>query len=287
MTETRVQPRFELEERLATRLEPESLPALIPPGAAPGGPGAVMLASLGVGVLAVGLAALSTGNFVADQFARGPVLGWLTLGVAVAGFGLVGAGLWRELRGLFAVRSVDRLRAQFADRARVAHAARSWLAELPEGAALLPAIEAATSDPQAVLALLRVGPAAALRARSVALGRVAAAQVFAATAAVPSPAFDSLLVGWRGVRLVREVAVLHGMRPGLFGTLALLRRTALSAAVVLATDVALDAVLRGVLSSPVLEHLAGDVAGAGVAARRMVVLARVAHAACCPIGEGR
>ncbi len=135
-----------------------------------------------------------------------------------------------------------------------------------------------------MLALLRAGPVAALRARADALGRTAALQVFAAAAAVPSPALDGLLVGWRGVRLVRQVAELHGLRPGLFGTLALLRRMAFTAAGVVATDLAADAVARAVLSNPLLERLAGDVAGAGVAARRMIVLARVTAAACSPLG---
>jgi uncharacterized membrane protein YcjF (UPF0283 family) len=112
-------------------------------------------------------------------------------------------------------------------------------------------------------------------------------QVFAATAAMPSPALDALLVVWRGTRLVRQVAELHGLRPGLIGTLGLLRRTAMAAAGVAATDMALDAAARAALSNPLLQHLAGDVAGAGVAARRMVVLTRAASAACSPLPAER
>ena len=275
----RVRPRFELEAQPVSRLEPEPLPAVLDPRV---GVGAGRLATAGVALLVVGLPALQAGNFVADQFARAPALGWATLGVAVGGFGLLGAGVWRELRGLFAVRSVDRLRAGFADPARVRDAARLWLRELPEGPALLPAIEA-TNDPDAILALVRAGPAATLRAQAEALGRGAALQVFAAGAAIPSPAFEALLVAWRGARLVRQIAELHGLRPGLLGTLSLLRRTALSAATVLASDVAADAMARALLSNPLFGRLAGDVAGAGVAARRMVVLARVTDAACSPL----
>jgi putative membrane protein len=47
--------------------------------------------------------------------------------------------------------------------------------------------------------------------------------------------------------------------------------------------VAINSATRAVLSNPLLQHLAGDVAGAGVAARRMVVLARAAAAACSPM----
>ena len=104
---------------------------------------------------------------------------------------------------------------------------------------------------------------------------------------MPAPSLDALVVAWRGVRLVRQVAVLHGLRPGGLATLALLRRTVLAAATVAATDVALDTAARAAVSSPLLAHLAGDVAGAGVAARHMVVLARAAAAACSPLAKGR
>lgn len=285
MKEPRIRPRFELEDIPVPRLEP-ALPVL---AAEPrSGVGTAGLLLSGAVVLVGGLALLSTGNFIADQFARGPALGWATLGIATTGFGLMGAGIWRELRGLFALREVDQIRADFAsgDPDRIVAAARQWLDELPDGAALLPAVQA-VNDPDAVLALLRVRVAAGLQARADALGRNAAIQVFAATAAVPSPALDALLVAWRGTRLVRQVAELHGLRPGLLGTLGLLRRTAMAAATVAASDMAIDAAARAALSNPLLQHLAGDVAGAGVAARRMVVLTRAASAACSPLPPER
>lgn len=263
------------------RLEPVPLPATEEPRV---GVGSTVLVLAGATVLVLGLALLSAGNFIADEFARAPALGWAALAVAGAGFGLVGAGVWREISGLLALRAVDRIRAGLAsgEPRRIAAAARAWLDELPDGAALVPAVRA-LNDPDAVLALLRSGVAAGLQQRADALGRGAAMQVFAVTAAMPSPALDALVVGWRGVRLVRQVAELNGLRPGLFGTLALLRRTALSAAGVAAADVAINSATRAVLSNPLLQHLAGDVAGAGVAARRMVVLARAAAAACSPL----
>jgi putative membrane protein len=276
-----ISPRFELENSPMPRLEPAPLPAFEEPRAGVGGP---VLVLAGATVLVLGLALLSAGNFIADEFARAPALGWASLAVAGAGFGLVGAGVWREISGLLALRGVDRIRAGLAsgEPRRIAAAARAWLDELPDGAALAPTLRA-LNDPDAVLALLRTGVAADLQQRADALGRGAAMQVFAVTAAMPSPALDALVVGWRGVRLVRQVAELNGLRPGLFGTLALLRRTALSAAGVAAADVAINSATRAVLSNPLLQHLAGDVAGAGVAARRMVVLARAAAAACSPM----
>jgi len=276
-------PRIEPEGDFAPRLDaPLSVPL---PSAAPAAArGTLGLALSGAGVLALGFAVLGSANFVAAQFDRAAWLGWLTLAVAVAGFGLIGAGVWRELRGLFALHAVDRVRqaAASGDAASLKRALRPWLARQPDGPALIEALEP-LADRAAVLALLRAGPLAALGARADALGRAAAVQIFAATAALPSPVFDGLLTGWRGARLVRQVAELHGMRPGMLATLSLLRRTALSAAGVVASDLAANTLAQAVLSNPLLRHAAGDVAGAGVAARRMIVLARAAAAACSPL----
>ncbi len=281
MSRRPIAPRFELEDVPVPRMEPEPLPAAEEPR---GGAGSAALLASGVAVLVLGLAVLGVGNFIADQFARSAVLGWVTLGVAGTGFGLLGAGIRRELKGLFALATVDRIRAglESGEPRRIAAAARTWLEALPDGAALVPTLRT-LNDPDAVLALLQSRVATGLQQRADALGRITAMQVFAATAAVPSPALDGLLVGWRGTRLVRQIAELHGLRPGLLGTLALLRRTAMAAAGVAAMEAAINTAARAALSNPLLQHLAGDVAGAGVAARRMTVLARAAAAACSPI----
>jgi putative membrane protein len=238
----------------------------------------------GAVILATGFALLGAANFVADQFARAAWLGWLTAAVAAAGFGLVGAGIWRELRALWALEHVDHLRADLRsnDPARIMRAARSWAGRSPDAAALAPALRY-INDPDAALALLRGGPGRALRDAADAQSRSAAVQVVAGIAAVPSPALDTLFVAWRGVRLVRQVAAIYGVRPGLLGTIALLRRTAMAATMVGAAEVAGNTVAHALLSSPFLAKALGEAAGAGVAARRMLVLGRAAAAACDPV----
>ncbi len=277
------EPFFALEERPAPRLEAE--PIVFVPDPAPR-VGTAGLALGGVSVLAVGFAALGAANFVWDQFARSAWLGGVTLAVALAGFGMLGAGIWRELRALFALRHVDRLRADLlsGEAGRIAAAAREWAEEAEPS--LLPALRA-VNDPDAALALLRAGPGQRLREAAEALGRTAAVQVVAGIAAVPSPALDVALVAWRGVRLVRQVAALYGVRPGLLGTLSLLRRTALSATLVGAVEMAGNTAAHALFSSPLLGRALGEVAGAGVAARRMLVLARAAAAACDPVPPTR
>ncbi len=273
------EPFFELEEQSAPRLEPEPITLALDPAPRYGTPA---LALGGVSVLAIGFAALGAGNFVADEFARAAWLGWVTLAVTVAGFGLLFAGLWRELRALFALRHVDKLRADLAsgEAGRITAAAREWAAETDPS--LLPALRA-VNDPDTALALLRAGPGHRLRESAEVLGRTAAVQVVAAIAAVPSPSLDVALVAWRGVRLVRQVATIYGVRPGLLGTLSLLRRTALSATLVGAAELAGNTAAHALLSSPLVAKALGEMAGAGVAARRMLVLSRVASAACDPV----
>ena len=242
---------------------------------------------VGVVLFGVGWVVLWGAWLVIALFDRWNVLGWVGLAGLLVGLGLIGFGIGREMRGLWALRRVDHLRAELAsaEMKRVQHAARRWLEMLPEHTGILAAL-AGTDTPEAILALLRSGPGKELQDATDALGRGAALQSVAIVAATPSPAMDVLTVGWCGVRLIRRVAALHGMRPGVLGTLTLLQRTALAAASVAVTEIAVNAATHAVVSHPVLRHLAGDVAGAGVAARRMIVLARAAATACSPLPRG-
>jgi putative membrane protein len=241
----------------------------------------------GAVILGLGIPVLWTAWLVSALFDRGSVLGWVGLVGMLAGLSLIGVSMGRELQGLAALRRVDQLRADLAsgEAERVAKAAQRWMEGLPQHGAMLPALAAADS-PEAVLALLRSGPAQTLRDGTDVLGRTAAIQSVAIIAATPAPALDALTVGWRGVRLIRQVAALHGMRPGILGTLALLQKTAMAAATVAATEMAVNAATHAIIAHPLLRHLAGDVAGAGVAARRMIVLARAAATACSPLSRG-
>lgn len=283
MSDPRVTPRIEVLDATAPRLETPL--DLTPPE--PSRPiGTLALTTLGLALLIGGLGALSIANFVIDQFARGPAFGWATLAVAGGGVGLVGTALVRELRALVRLDAVDRLRARLADPSTTREAALEWVATLPDGAALTGALRQ-INDPDSIRALLRDGPAAELRARAETLGQQAALATFALTAAMPSPTLDAAVVAWRGLRLIRDVAALHGMRPGLFATVALLRRTLNAASLTALTNVAVDTAMRMIVSHPAIAHLAGDAAGAGVAARRMIVLARAAAAACAPVTPSR
>jgi putative membrane protein len=281
--DTAPEPFLLLEPDVAPRLEAVSIPL---PTA---GPVRWMRspALAGAGILGLGLPMLWAVWLVSALFEHWGALGWAGLVILVVGISLIGMSIGRELGGLAALRRVDQLRAELAsgEAERVGRAARRWLETLPQHAAILPAL-AAVDTPESALALLRAGPAPALRDAADVLGRATALQTVAIVSATPSPALDALTVGWCGVRLIRQVAALHGMRPGILGTLALLQKTALAGVTVAATEIAVNAATHAMISHPLLRHLAGDVAGAGVAARRMIVLARAAAAACSPMPRG-
>lgn len=239
------------------------------------------LLAIGVAALILGFSGLAAGNYVAEQFARSAWLGWLTLAIALAGFGTIAWALIREFRALFQLREVDAARAAFArgDLAGAKAHVLAWAAPIPLAAAALPALREAP-DLAALRALLETGPLADLDADARVLGRVAALQGFAATAISPSPSLDALVVGWRGLRLVRQVAALHGVRPGIAATASLLRRAAFDAATVAATEVATDTAVRAIVTNPLIGHVVGEAATGAVAARRLITLARATAAAC-------
>ena len=262
----------------------KAVAVVVPPG--DGRWSSAALLGAGAVVLVLGLSLLEAGNFVAAQFARAAWLGWLTLAVSVGGFGLVFAAIWREVRGYLALRSVDRARAAHrrGDAAALLAELDAWQARLPPGRARPGALRDMPLD--AACALVDAKTLAPIAQDAAALGRAAALQAFAVTAVSPSPGLDALVFAWRGIRLVRQVAALHGFRPGIAGTVSLLRRVAVDAAMVAATDVAVDAMVRGVLSSRIVEHIAGEAAAGAVAARRMILLARAADEACRVLPRG-
>ncbi len=249
-------------------------------------PGATPL-TLGVaGLLALiaGVAALQLANFVAAQFERSALLGALTLALLAPGAGLLLWSGWREWRGYAALGDVEGLRADLAsdNEARARAAADRWLKAIQAPPGTL-GVALATTDAATLRALLRAGPVRELEAATTEAGRRAALQVLAATAVSPWPGLDGMIILWRALRLVREVAALHGMRPGAAGTWRLLRRATLDAAVVVAADVAVTSLEESLFTSPLLGGMAGQAAGAAIAARRMLRLAHAVGQGCRPV----
>lgn len=86
--------------------------------------------------------------------------------------------------------------------------------------------------------------------------------------------------------MLREVAAIHGMRPGAAVTLALMRRVAWTAAGVSGLDLLGRTLADGALSHlPGLKQIAAALPGAGLTAFRLRRLADVAALACCPLEQ--
>jgi len=245
----------------------------------------------GLLLMLLGWLVLSAIGFVGDQFARGPTAGWITLAVFAAGLLAVLRGAWIELASLRRLRGVAALRAALQHDGGPVGPARAlaldWLERLPHlpEAAAARADVAAAADLAGLRLALRRHLEAPLRDGARRLGRRAAIEGGALVAISPSPALDGLLGAWRGLVLLRQVAALHGLRPGGVATLALLRRLAWTAAGVASLDLAGRVLAEGVLAGvPGLRHLAQALPGAGLAAARLRHLADVAAKACSPLG---
>ncbi|UPY38582.1 DUF697 domain-containing protein [Sediminicoccus sp. KRV36] len=250
----------------------------------PGPQGALALGALALLVLILGVAALDLAGFVARQFAVATWLGVLTLALVLGAGGVLAGAIWREWRGYAALERVDRLREglQSQDAARARAAAEQWLLSIGEGPAARE-VMAGAADAATLRALLRAGPLTRLDQDTAAAGRAAAFQVLAATVVSPWPGMDGLIVAWRGLRLVGQVARIHGMRPGTLGTLRLFRRVILDAASVAAADIAVTALTEAVFNAPLGAALAGQATGSAIAARRMLRLGFATAQVCRPV----
>jgi putative membrane protein len=225
-------------------------------------------------VLITGIASLELANFVAAQFDRSIWLGSLSIAIIIPASSVLVWSILREWRSYYALAQVERLRKGLAsqDLAVARTYAREWLTIIGAPAETRKGVDAAP-DASTIRALLQAGPMVRMEQETKAAGRAAALQVLAATAVSPWPGLDGAIVVWRGLRLVREIAENHGLRPGTAGTLRLFHRVTLDAGAVVATDVAVTALTEALFNSSVGGALAGQAAGSAVAARRICRLA--------------
>ena len=270
---------------------PANPPVTLPPMTPGPGLGPLGLIGAGLGVLVVGGSLLSLLGFVNDQMARSPTLGWLSLGVVGAGIAAIAAGVTREVRAWRRLARVDTLRAMLRPSGGDVIAARAACAEWLRGVA--PRLR----DPESVRlalngcdtieelrALLAHHAVEPLREQTSAVGTRAAFQGAAMVAIIPSPALEGLAAGLRSLSLIREVAALHGLRPGLTVTVGLLRRAAVTAAGVYgANEIATAAAAHFLADTPVLRSIASAAPGAGITARRIWLLSRAVAEACSPL----
>jgi len=288
----RVGPRIlETEEtgRLELSLQPppaDSLPAL--PARRSRSP--VAVAITGLGILILGLVGIDLVQFIDGAFAHSRGLGVVALAAVAAGCG--GALYWllAELRGLWRLRSAERLRGLIP-----AALSGELKSEIDDAAAIVsldPLLGEAVGRYRAALEPHHTGKDALelfsrfvlVPADRLAEGAIrrAAAQAFAINAISPTALLDTILFAARAMRLIREIAEIYGQRPGLAGTVHLVRRLAGGAGLVGAVDL-VGGVLVQQLGGAVLERLSASAAESAYAAQKMARLGIIAMALCRPV----
>jgi putative membrane protein len=244
----------------------------------------------GLGIFAIGIVGIDLLQFVDGAFTHGTGVG-ISAAVAVAA-GIGGALYWltAELRGLWRLRSAERLR-----RLIPSALAGELKQEIEAAATILardPLLSGAVGNYRAVLEPHHTGrdaldlfsrfvlaPADQLAQAAI---RRAAAQAFAINAISPTVLLDTFLFAARAMRLIREIAEIYGQRPGLAGTVHLLRRLAKGAGLVGAIDV-VGGVIAQQLGGAVLERLSATAAESAYAAQKMARLGLIAMASCRPV----
>ncbi|MBV9377473.1 MAG: DUF697 domain-containing protein [Alphaproteobacteria bacterium] len=248
------------------------------------------IAAAGLCILLLGLIGIDLVEFIDGAFAHGAGLGIAAIAAVTAG--VCGAGYWvaAELRGLWRLRSVERLR-----RLIPFALADELKAEIDAGAEILardPLLRDAVaryravrephhSGPDALELFSRFALAPADRLAESAIRR-AATQTFAINAVSPTALLDTLLFAARALRLIREIAEIYGQRPGLAGTVHLLRRLASGAGMVGAVDL-VGGVLVQTLGGAVIERLSASAAESAYAAQKMARLGIITMALCRPV----
>jgi putative membrane protein len=248
------------------------------------------VAATGLGILVLGLIGIDLVQFIDGAFAHGAGLGIAATAAVAAGCS--GAAYWlvAELRGLWRLRSAERLRRlipfALADelKAEIDAAAAILAADplLSEAVARYRAVrEPHHSGHDALELFSRFVLAPADRLAEAAIRR-AATHAFAINAISPTALLDTLLFAARALRLIREIAEIYGQRPGLAGTVHLLRRLASGAGMVGAVDL-VGGILVQQLGGAIMERLSASAAESAYAAQKMARLGIIAMTLCRPV----
>ena len=250
--------------------------------------------SAGIRLVAFGLAGLVTAllaNWISSVYSNSMVFGVMAstaLAILAVGVALI---VWREMAAVRRLREAGETRRVIAtahrnpdDAARVlipvaqrlgeqlavADAAEKWQRGLRSKRS---ADEIRQSFESEVL-----GAADALAIQAIARSARASG---ALTMLSPSPAGDFLLFGWRAVCLLREIAIIYGLRPGRVAELAMLRQALADGTMLSAADLATD-VASGAMGR-VTGMLIGTAAQGGLAAYRMSRFGLLAIGVCRPM----
>lgn len=232
-------------------------------------------------------------EWVVDAFARGLVLGGLSLAVIVAVFGGAGLVIGRELKSFFALRRVEHDHELLADAGRLRSgemrsAIRRVLAEVPKDHETEAAIESYQRQaqphhtPAQQVELLSRTVMRPLDVRARAAVRRATGRAFALTVIAPTALIDTVLFAALSVHMLRGIAACYGHRPTAAATAHLIRRLIFEAGKLAAIDLAGMTIAQHV-GGAIAERVAADSVHSLYAAQRMARVGLLAMAMCRPV----
>jgi len=247
----------------------EALPPAPPGSGGIGGIAAILALALG------GILLFDLYGWVASWLATGPVEGAIAGGLALLLVLALALVVWREWRSLAALGARD------AGIPADPRAVAELLAPAPDAArqvALFRDLARGVNDPDRERALFEeVVLAPRDQAAEDAIAR-ARGTVAGSVFVVPAGLLESLVFAALGLGLIRRVARIYGLRPGLLATMSLARRTLAEAAAIGALDVAAQGAARAFGALPA----AADAALAALAQDRMRRIGRAAIRLCRP-----
>jgi putative membrane protein len=240
-------------------------------------------------LLIAGLLVVEFGTLVADLAARSAWLGYLGAAVFVIAVSLCLVGIWRELIGVFALRSNERWRRELADddtdlAARKRIMGR-WLTLLNprrfNTGEVLAGVDSAQSAGELEIRI-RIFEDSLQREARRASNRAAKATVVAKML-LEAPGLESLVFLFFTLRLLRQIADLYGLRPGFVVSLVLYRRALLDSSLLFGVDLAADAVADVATDNKLTRLMGSRIPGAGLSFLRMRRFGKAAALACCPL----
>jgi putative membrane protein len=258
-------------------------------GPSPVRPGGIILLITGVVLLIAGLLVVEFALLVADLASRSAWLGYVTAAFFVVALTFCVVGIWRELIGIFSLRSNERWRRSLDDqdtdlteRKRIVG---RWLSLLDpkrfNTAEVLRALDSVESPEELENQIRDVERSLQQEARQ-ASNRAAKATVVAKML-LEAPALESVIFLFFTLRLLRQIADMHGLRPGFVVSLVLYRRALLDSSLLFGVDLAADAVADVAADNKLIRLLGSRIPGAGLSFLRMRRFGKVAALACCPL----
>jgi len=247
----------------------------------------------GLGLGLGGWLVIDSYEWVVDAFARGPVLGGLSLAAIVGVLGGGGLVIGRELTSFLALRRVEHDHDLLNEATRLRSgemrsAIRRVLAVVPKDRDTESAIESyqrqvqAHHTPAQQVELLSHTVMRPLDARARAVVRRATGRTFGLTALAPTALIDTVLFAALSVHMLRGIAACYGHRPTAAATAHLIRRLIFEAGKLAAIDLAGMTIAQH-LSGAVAERLAADSVHSLYAAQRIARIGLIAMSMCRPV----